>query len=48
MRDTFDIGRLDLGFSNFQLLDEDRGFSYLPEKDDSSCAGRSRPFSRRS
>ena len=35
MRDTFDIGLLDLGFSNFQLLDEDRGFSYLPEKDDS-------------
>jgi 16S rRNA C1402 N4-methylase RsmH len=26
----FDIGLLDLGFSNFQVMDEERGFSYLP------------------
>ena len=31
----FDIGLLDLGFSNFQVMDEDRGFSYLPENDES-------------
>lgn len=34
VKETFDIGLLDLGFSNFQLMDEERGFSYLPERDD--------------
>ena len=30
VKDRFDVGLLDLGFSNFQVMDEDRGFSYLP------------------
>ena len=30
----FDIGLLDLGFSNFQVMDKDRGFSYLPQNDE--------------
>lgn len=32
---TFDIGLLDLGFSSYQLEDEERGLSYLPDNDDS-------------
>ena len=35
VKDRFDIGLLDLGFSNFQVMDEDRGFSYLPDRDES-------------
>ena len=35
MKDRFDVGLLDLGFSNFQVMDDERGFSYLPENDDS-------------
>ena len=35
IRNYFDIGLVDLGFSNFQLMDQDRGFSYLPENEDS-------------
>ena len=35
VKDKFDIGLLDLGFSNFQVTDSERGFSYLPENDDS-------------
>ena len=35
MRSHFDIGLVDLGFSNFQLMDQERGFSYLPENKDS-------------
>ena len=35
VRKHFDIGLVDLGFSNFQLMDQDRGFSYLPENKDS-------------
>ena len=34
VKDRFDVGLLDLGFSNFQVMDEERGFSYLPENDD--------------
>jgi len=30
VKTQFDIGLLDLGFSNFQVMDEERGFSYLP------------------
>ena len=30
VKDRFDIGLLDLGFSNFQVMDDERGFSYLP------------------
>ena len=34
MKNQFDIGLLDLGFSNFQVMDEERGFSYLPHNDE--------------
>lgn len=30
VKSRFDIGLLDLGFSNFQVMHEERGFSYLP------------------
>ena len=33
-KEHFDIGLLDLGFSNFQVMDEERGFSYLPQNDE--------------
>ena len=36
VKERFDLGLLDLGFSNFQLNDDDRGFSYLPENADQS------------
>ena len=35
VKNRFDIGLLDLGFSNFQVMDEERGFSYLPHNDES-------------
>lgn len=34
MKDRFDLGLVDLGFSNFQVMDEERGFSYLPQNDE--------------
>ena len=34
MKERFDIGLLDLGFSNFQVMDDERGFSYLPKSDE--------------
>ena len=34
MNERFDIGLLDLGFSNFQVMDDERGFSYLPNSDE--------------
>jgi len=34
VKNQFDIGLLDLGFSNFQVMDEERGFSYLPHNDE--------------
>ena len=34
VKSHFDVGLLDLGFSNFQVSDADRGFSYLPQSDE--------------
>ena len=34
VKSKFDIGLLDLGFSNFQVMDQERGFSYLPQNDE--------------
>ena len=34
MSPRFDLGLLDLGFSSYQLEDEERGLSYLPENDE--------------